>query len=245
MESLKRSIRYQLMESKSFILKFWITVLILNIFFYIISYKGGDAISIGLYVGGFAGPGSIVGANLLIILISLIPYSYERNYQSFPLGVSLGVTRKDYFISFLIDNAMIALIFATIQGILMKIDPFFVKLIGRIPLYDLLYFNTKTDNIFFIVLFLFVIFLSFISFWNLIASLNYKFGYKIWLIALGIAVVLSYSNIETIITIPKFIENLGSRFGPSEFITMFLGIAILYIINYLIVRKTNIKKSIG
>lgn len=241
MESLKRSIRYQLMESKSFVLKFWFTIIILNIIFYIVSYTGGDAITIGISIDGSLEARSIVGVNLLIILIALIPYSYERNYQSFPLAISLGVTRKDCFISFLIDNAMIAFIFATIQGVLMKIDPFFVKLIERAPMYDLLYFNTKTDSIFFIVLFLFVVFLSFICFWNLIASLNYKFGYKMWIVALGITLFLSYSNIETIITIPKFIENLGSRFGPSEFITMLLGMTILYIINYLIVKRTNIK----
>lgn len=234
------------MESKSFILKFWAIVLILNILFYILMNIGADSITIGIsqYVTetGSLISVSVVGVNLLIILISLIPYNYERNYGSFPLAISLSMTRRDYFISFLADNIFIAFIFATIQGILMKIDPFFVKLIGRIPLYDLQYFNIKTDSIFFIIFILFIIFWAFISFWRLIASLNYKFGYRIWLIALSVSLIISYSNIETIISLPKPIKDIfNARLGISQFIIILSGIGISYILNYLIVSRTNIK----
>lgn len=243
MENLKRNLKFQFMESKSFILKFWLVILILDMLFIFFSYTGGKAVSIGISKSSAEiDLISILGVNLMIILISLVAYNYERNYGSFPLAVSLSMTRKEYYVSFLADNIFIALVFATIQGILMKIDPFFVKLIGRNPLYDLQYFNTKTDNVFYIILILFIIFLGFISFLSLVASLNYKIGPKMWLIALGIFIIFSYSNIHTIIKIPKVIKDMfTSRLGASQFVVIFIGIFIFYVLNYLIVIRSNIK----
>lgn len=248
MEGFKRSMKYQFMESKAFVLKFWATVLGLNILFYILMNIGADSIRIGVskYVTETELLVSVVGVNLLIIAISLIPYNYERNYESFPLAISLGMTRRNYFISFLLDNIFIAFIFATIQGILMKIDPFFVKLIGKVPLYDLEYFNTKTDNMFYIILILFVFFLGFICFWSLIASLNYKFGYMIWVIAVVLNLGISTLNINILADILKSIGNiLSPRLGINEIGIIFSAIGISYLINYLIVSKTDIKRKAG
>lgn len=248
MESLKRSMKYQFMESEAFIMKFWGIVLAVDVVFYFLSYIGGNSVSIGISVNSL-GPGervSLLGINLFIILITFIVYSYNRKYESFPLAISFSVTRKDYFLSFLGDNIFIALIFAIIQGILMKVDPFFIKLIGKVPLYDLLYFNTKIDNILFIILTLFIIFFAFIAFWNLIAALNYKFGKKIWIVAFVIFMIISYSNFETVIRLPEPIENIFTgKIGLVQYMIIFLGIGISYILNYLLVIKTNIKESLS
>lgn len=249
MENLKRSIRYQLAESKDFLFGFWATVLILNILFYIFSYIGGTAVNIGISVqisSGFDTLVSVAGANLMIILITLIVYNYQRNYGSFPLAISLNMTRKNYFASFLIDNIFMAFMLATIQGFLMKIDPFFVKLIGRNPLYNFTYFNIQTDNVFYIIFILFVLFLTFICFWNLMASLNYKFGYKIWIIAVAINMVVSISGMSIVDKVVKSIGRIFTpRLGLLQLAIIFLGISISYIINYFIVTRTDIKGKIG
>ena len=196
MESLKRSIKYQFMESKSFILGFWSTVLIINVFFYVLNNVSSIDFRIGFSLGAEVnGAISIAGINIMIILISLLVYNFESNYESFPLAISLSMSRKNYFLSFLVDNVFIAFVFALIQSILLKIDPFLVKLIGKVPLHDFLYFNVETDNIFFIIFTLFILFLLFISFWNFISSLNYKFGYKMWIVLIGLNIVLPILNL--------------------------------------------------
>lgn len=248
MESLKRSIRYQLMESKSFILGFWTTTLIINIFFYVLNNLEVVNFSIGFSLGSSqVTPGvSVAGINLMIIFISLIVYNYERNYESFPLAISLSMSRKNYFLSFLIDNLLISFIFAMIQGILLKIDPFFIKLIGGIPLYDFLYFNTKTDNLFYIVFILFISFLAFISLWSLISSINYKFGYKMWLTFLAFNILVSILNLDSISKIFEPIsQSFEFRLGSYQILFLIISIIAFSILNYFIVIRTNIKKKIS
>ena len=248
MESLKRSVKYQLMESKSFILGFWTTTLIVNIFFYILNNLDIIDFSIGFSLGSSQGNSaiSIAGINLMIILISLLVYNYERNYESFPLAISLSMSRKDYFLSFLIDNIFISFVFSIIQGVLLKIDPFFIKLVGRIPLYDFLYFNTKTDNLFYIVFILFISFLAFISLWNLISSINYKFGYKIWLAFLGFNILISIFNLDSITKIFEPIsQSFEFRLGILQILLLITTTVAFYILNYFVVNRTDIKKKIS
>lgn len=248
MESLKRSIKYQLMESKNFILGFWTTTLIVNIFFYILNNLDIIDFSIGFSLGSSQGNSgiSIAGINLMIILISLLVYNYERNYESFPLAISLSMSRKDYFLSFLIDNIFISFVFSIIQGILLKIDPFFIKLVGRVPLYDFLYFNTKTDNLFYVVFILFISFLAFISFWSLISSINYKFGYKIWLAFLAFNILISIFNLHSITKIFEPIsQSFQFRLGILQILLLTTTTVAFYILNYFVVSRTDIKKKIS
>lgn len=248
MERFKRSMKYQLMESKSFILSFWITIFILNIFFIVLNSMKIFDINIGFSIGieGNTNTISIAGINIMIILITLLIYNFERNYESFPLSISLSMSRKDYFLSFLADNIFVTLVFATIQGILLKIDPYFVKIIGKTPLYNFLYFNIKTDNLLYIIFILFVLFLVFTSFWNLIASLNYKFGYKIWIVFIGFNILFSIFNIKFL---SRIIENLGSlynsRLSLFHIISLIASTVVIYSLNYFVVSTTNIKKSIN
>jgi hypothetical protein len=247
MESLKRSIKYQFMESKSFILGFWSTVLIINVFFYVLNNMSSIDFRIGFSLGAEVnGAISVAGINIMIILISLLVYNFESNYESFPLAISLSMSRKNYFLSFLVDNVFIAFVFAIIQSLLLKIDPFLVKLIGKVPLNDFLYFNVETDNIFFITFTLFILFLLFISFWNFISSLNYKFGYKMWIVLIGLNIVLPILNLDIL---SQLVESAGNmlefRFGAFQALTIILTTAVLYILNYFVVMRTNVKKKIG
>lgn len=249
MESLKRSIRYQLMESKKLLLGFWITIILVDIAFYIINYMLPHNIRIGFSIWTSVDSApltSVVGINLMGILITLIVYNYKSNYETFPLGISLSMTRKDYFLSFLIDNIFVVFICSILQGMLLKIDPTVIKMIDRAPLYDFIYFNTKTDNVFFIIFTLFILFLLFMSFWNLIASINYKFGYKMWLVFIGANILISVFNLDFI---PRAVESASkifdTRLGVFQILIIIVSIIVYYVINYFIVSKTDIKKSIA
>lgn len=248
MEGLKKSMRYQFMESKKFLLGFWSVILIVNIGFYILNNIIRNNVTIGFSTGSSGGimPLSVAGINLMAILIALLVHNYESNYQSFPLAISLSMTRKEYFLSFLVDNILIAFVCATIQGILLKIDPFFVKLINRTPLYDFKYFNTITDNILYIIFILFISFLSFTAFWNLFSSINYKFGYKVWLILIGTNILLSIININFIGSILNSIGNiLAPRLGVFQILVILSSTVAFYMLNYIVVIRTDVKKVRG
>lgn len=250
MASLKRAIRYQMIEAKNFLLGFWGTMVVVNILFYILNNSLSHRSSVGFSLGVSEGPTliSVAGINLMAMFISVIAYNYERNYEGFPLSISLSVTRKDYFISFLANNIIIAFISAIIQGGLLKIDPIFIKMIGRKPLYEFINFNLQTDNIFFIIFSLFVLFLSFICFWNLLSSINYKFGYKMWIVILGGNIALSILNIKIL---EKFLERiflfigdvLITRYGVFEVLVISIIIVIIYTLNYFITINSDIKRS--
>ena len=249
MENIKRAIKYQFIESKKFILEFWITVILVDIFFYILNKLSSVNTTIGLSIESSetSTPVSVAGVNLMIIFIASIVYNYERNYESFPLSQSLSMTRKDYFKSFLIDNVVISFIFAIIQGVLLKIDPKIMELVGKEPVYEFINFNLKTDNILFIIFSLFILFLACISFFNLLASLNYKFGYKLWIVIVGFNIILSVFNIKILGNISdkifKYIEKyLATRFGVFEVIVILVSVAVLYTLNYFITINSNVKK---
>lgn len=254
MDSLKRAIRFQFMETKEFTIGFWATVILVDILFYILNYisiiNGSVDITIGFSLGSsqLNNLVSVMGINLMIVAISFLIYNYQRNYESFPLSLSLGMTRKDYFTSFLISDVSIAFVFATIQAFLLKIDPFFIEMIGREPLYDFINFNTKTDNVFYIIFSLFILFLSFISFWNLLSSLNYRFGYRIWIFIFVINVLFTITKVNIL---GNIIENILTavsdlivgRIGVFESILLFLGMILLYTLNYFATITSDINKK--
>lgn len=249
MENLKKNIRYQFMESKKMLLGFWITIIIVDIAFYIMNSISSYNINLGFTVGvlGSTDAISVAGINIMAILIALIAYNFERNYESFPLAISLSMTRREYFLSFLVDNVFLAFIFACIQGIMLKLDPMIIRMIDRSPLYDYAYFNIQTDSIFYIIFMLFILFLAFTSFWNLLASINYKFGYKMWIVLVGANILITSMNfkLEFIEYIFKLIENIFKpRLDFLQILYILLVTAVLYGLNYLIVSRTDIKKKL-
>jgi len=247
MENLKKSIRFQFLESKKFILSLWLITILVDIVFYLLNsnYLHSEiGMSIGVGSGSFSNL-SVVGSNFMIILVTLIVYNYERKYESFPLAINLGMTRKNYFLSFLGDNIFITFIFAIIQGILLKIDPIVVKYIGRTPLYNFEYFNTSTDSIFYIIFILFLVFLGVASFWNLVASINYKFGYIIWIIFGGTNIIISFLKPDFLMKPAMDIwQIIEPRLGVAQISTILLIIAVFYVANYFIVIRTDVKKGI-
>lgn len=248
MENFKRNMKYQFMETKKFLLGFFITIIIIDLVFYILNARYSENINIGFSLGelGVNSALSVVGINIMAILIALIAYNFESNYEDFPLAISLSMTRKGYFLSFLADNIFIALIFAVIQGILFKIEPIIMRMIDRVPLYDFVYFNNQTDNIFYIIFILFILFLGFTAFWNLLASINYKVGYKMWIVLIAANILLTSISfrIGFIETIFDSIEKiLSPRLGVFQILIILASIGILYTLNYLIVIRTDIKKK--
>lgn len=257
MESLKRALKYQFRETRGFLMGFWGTVIIVDILFYILnslsssnfinfnSNGGSINFSIGLSVGDIGGNDalSVVGINLMIIAISLIIYNYKSNYERFPLSLSLGMTRRDYFTSFLADNIFISFAFAAVQGILLKIDPALMKLVGREPLYEFINFNLKTDNILYIIFSLFILFLAFTSGFNLLSSLNYKFGYKLWIAIVAFNILVTAFRISIF---DKLFTQMGdilvTRFGLFEVLAILGSVAVMYILNYFVTINTDIKR---
>nr|WP_300002412.1 FtsX-like permease family protein [Tissierella sp.] len=258
MESLKRSLKYQFRETKGFLLGFWGTVILVDILFYILnslssnrfidfSSNGGSInFSIGFSLGntGSSDPLSVVGVNFLIIAISMIVYNYKRNYERFPLALSLGMTRRDYFLSFLMDNIFMAFMMAGIQGLLLKIDPILMELVGKEALYEFVNFNLKTDNVLYIILTLFILFLIVISSFNLLASLNYKFGSKLWIVIVAFNILVTAFRINIFDKIFEWIGRITvTRFGLFEIVAILGSIALIYALNYFVTIKTNIKEK--
>ncbi len=241
MESSLRAIKFQLDESKVSILKFWAVVIIVDIFaIFINKYTG---VRIGIMGGGTGSAISILGVNILPIVVYLITYSYELYYKRLPICLSFSTVRKDFFKSIILNNILIALIFAVIQSILMKIDPIFTKFAGLIPLYDLEILNIQTDSIIFIMTYFFIAFLLFITIWNLIAALNYKFGPKLWIglliLSMGSSLIQKMSLFDLIL--PG--NWLNIRLDSLQF-TIFSTITILlYIGIYFVTMNTNIKNK--
>lgn len=242
MESTKRALKFQLNESKTSISKFWAVILIVNIFaFFMTKYT---RVSMGISEGGGGQLFSLFGMNILPIIIYLMVYNYEVYYKNFPIALSFSVIRKDFFKSMIVNNVVVAFIFAVIQSVLIKIDPILVKLIGREPIYDFKAFNIQTDNIIFIIIYLFIAFILYLTIWNLVAVLNYKYGPKFW-IALVTITLLPQFVIKT-----NFLSNLilpgdwlNIRLNTLQFTIFSIITILLYIAIYFILINTNIKNK--
>lgn len=248
MDSLKRAIKFQCIDFIKAVGWFWLVMLIINIASYISLYKFG-ANFIGLRVSGFGNVDglntwflSIAASNLMAIIIFLIVYCYEMYYEYFPVAINFSVTRKDFYLSAIVDNIFISLIFSVIQGILMKVDYIIINLLGNDPKVDFRIFNNATDNIFFIIFSLFVSFLVFISIINLLAAFNYKLGYKLWII-FGVIFVVAESFIDMYLI--KLFENLFiTRISGIKLIILMIIIIACYAIGYMIINITNVKNKL-
>lgn len=251
MESTKRAIKFQLNESKTSILVFWIVILIVDIFALLMSRItdisiGLNDISIGINNDGY-GQGlsilSLMAINFIPIIIYYITYSFELYYKNFPISLSFSVTRKDFFKSMMINNILVASIASIMQSLLMKIDPILVRFIGKEPYYEFGVFNTQTDNILYIMITIFTISILFIAIWNLIAALNYKFGPKFWIALGGLSILtgifLNFNFFDVI-----FPGNwLNARIDILQFSKLSIITILLYIIIYFITINTNIKNK--
>lgn len=247
MESVKRIIRFQNKDVKKSIIYFWMVILIADIAYYLMNLYGDASFYIGIS-GKLDGIKviSVVGANLMAIMVYFVVYSYVMYYETFPIAISFSVTRKDFFKSVIFNNFLVALLFALIQGILMKIDPILVRVIGREPMLDFAFFNASADNTIFIVFSLFMVNLAFVSVVNALAALNYRFGFKIWIV-LGIIVFLSMlTETRSMIgnAIVDFAERtLGTRINLFQSVKFLAITAISYMLGYFFTINSNIKEK--
>lgn len=192
--SMERALKYKFKDTGKAILKFWIVILIVDIASIFLNIKYGNTNTFYL---GFTNRVdneslySLFGVNILPILIYFIVTSYNNYYEDFARMINFSITRETIFKVNLISNIGAAFIFALVQSILMKLDPLAMGFIDKKTLYDFVLFNTQTDNLLFMTGVFFITFLTFISLWQFIASLNYKYGAKIWIVFL---IIFAFGN---------------------------------------------------
>lgn len=243
MESNKRALKFQLNESKRSILVFWAVILIVNIFALFMT-KYTD-VSIGISQGGGGQLFSLFGMNILPIIIYLMVYNYELYYKNFPIALSFSVIRKDFFKSMIVNNVVVTFIFAVIQSILIKTDPILVKLIGREPIYDFKAFNIQTDNIIFIIIYLFIAFMLYITIWNLVAVLNYKYGPKFWIALVTITLLPQFvikTNLLSNLILPG--DWLNIRLNLMQFLKLSIITILFHVPIYFVTINTNVKNKV-
>lgn len=246
MTGLKRALKFQRLDLLKTIGTFWAVMLLLDTASYIVnSIFGEGTIFYGIHNVTSQGLTlmSITAANIWPVFIFFIVYSYEMYYEYFPIAVSFSITRRDFYKSTIIYNLVVVLIFAVIQGVLIKLDIKLMQSLGRTPMVEFGIFNTRTDNILIIILSLFTIFLSLTALMNLLAAFNYKFGWKLW-IAFGLIFSLSTVFIGT--SLVGFINYLmTSQFDFIQFIILAIIITASYAIGHFMIINTNIKNRIG
>ena len=246
MNSTKRAIKYQNYDSRKSIIVFWIVILIVDFFAYLFTIYSNTNTRIGISTGfGPESKLSLMGMNIMPILIYLITYNYTMYYESFPITINFSITRKDFFKSLLADSILISFIFAVIQSLLWKVDPIIVKKIGLTPLYDFIMFNTKIDSLIFIIFSLFISFLAFGALWNLIASLNYKFGAKMWLFLLGLSMLVSFSQKYNLLNLIFPGNWLNRKMDIYQILILGIFILIFYSLSYIITIRTDVKNKVG
>lgn len=236
MNQLNRVMKFQNYDMKKSIIGFWGTTLLVNILIYATSIFYNDKITIVPLIRS-EGSFSIVAANIVAIAIYFIINWIVIYYENFALALSFGVTRKDFYKSIIINNIVVALISSIIQGTLQVFEKNLIKNLNFNPLVDFGIFNTEIDNIFFIFLALFIFFSSFISITNLIGILQFKFGYKFW-IGFGITFIIAQ-----ILKNSVWDRGLSIFFSRSLiFLTLISILIICYIIGYLLIMKSNVKR---
>lgn len=255
MESIKRSIKYQLKEDKTFSITFWITMLLLGTLAYAVNFysnRNGAMGGIGIWHSfgeeGFAGKYvsyvSVAGANIIPMLVVFVIYTYGKYYEQLPISLSLSITRTDFMKSLIVSNIAVAFVFSSIQAMLMKIDPLIVKALGMNPLYDLSYINTDTDSVIFIAFSTFLIILLFISLWTMIASLNYKFGGKLWLAFVLINIFLFNVELPMKRALPSvniFDAMVRDRVDLTQAVMYIILISVFYGIAYITTWRAYIR----
>jgi len=164
-------------------------------------------------------------------------------YYYFPIAIGFSITRKDFYKSVVINNIGVTFLFSVIQSILMKLDVGIINSIERNPMVDFGIFNISTDNLIFIMFSLLILFLSITSMLNLLASLNYKFGFKLW-IAIGVVFSLTTAFIGT--PFWGFINKIFTwRIDTLQLIILGFTIIACNLTAYMVISNTNIKNKIG
>lgn len=246
MTGFKRAMKFHRIDFLKGVGMFWLVMLALNIASYIVNKSFGEGtIFYGIhnFSSGSLATMSIAGANIWPAFIFFIVYCYEMYYEYFPIAVSFSATRKDFYKSTIIDNLLVALVFAIVQGVLMKVDILAVKALGFIPLTDFGIFNTANDSLIFIILSLFAVFLFVTAIMNLLAAMNYKVGWKLWIIVAILVSLFAGIGINSVFGVLDWIMTI--RMDLGQLIVLTIPVILSYLVGFMVVRNTNIKNRIG
>lgn len=247
MNSLRRTIKFQNLDLIQLVGVFWAVILIIDVSSYILMSIYGNqffGISSGYVENGTSFRSiSVAAANIMPIVIFFVAYCYEMYYEYFPVAIGFSTTRKSFYKSVVINNIIVTSIFSVVQSILMKLDGKIISSMGRNPMVDFGIFNVSTDSLVFTIFSLLILFLSITSMLNLLASLNYKFGFKLW-IAIGVVFSLTTAFIGT--PFLGFINRIFTwRIDSLQLIILCITIIACNFIAYRVISNTNIKNKIG
>jgi len=246
MDSLKRTMKYQLNETIKGLAIFLGILLLVDIIGFVSNIRYNNMWSFGIHADAEM---SVIGGNIMAIIIFFIAYSYSIYYEDFPIAICLSVTRKDYYKSMVLHNVIVAFVISLFQGVLFKIEPYPIRAAGINPLQDFIVLNTETDSLIYIVLIMFVAFLVYMSFWNLVAALNYKFGYRFWIVVVALFIFMIRFNFLGFLL--DFLDTMFSSRWIEHNLNLFLGIffgigaVICYVLSYFVTLKTNVKHRAG
>lgn len=248
MEALKRQIRFMIKDSKRSFIVFWVVVILVNIAGYILNanFQGRYAtISFGMAKVGVSGNEggliNVAGSNIIAIGIYLIVSNMLMYYENFPTAIGFSSTRKDFYKALIIHNSLLCAAMTAIEVVLLKIDNIIIEAIGKQPLEDFIYFNTKENNIFYIFIIVFLMFMAFCAVFNLLGALLYRYGYKLWIV-LGVLVMI-VGNIDNLSRIIKaiFLYVYDYNNFTIFFIKNVILAALLYGLAWLSVRRMNVR----
>lgn len=250
MGGFKRQLKFQVMDSKNAFIIFWCIVLAVNILFYYLNGIAEINTSIGTSDsiwtaanGGFITTTyiNVAASNIFAIWVFIIVYNMVMYYETFPTAIGFSSTRKNFYLGAVAVNGILCFAMAVIEGVLLKLDKYFIRAVGRQPLDELLMFNLQKDSIIYVILVLFVLFISCSAVFNLLGTILYKFGYKSWFVFLAIAFI--HGNF-----VPKnYFEIIGKFFAFNNFISFsarFIFISlVMYAIGWLLVKRQNIRSG--
>lgn len=248
MEALKRQIRFMIKDSKRSFIIFWVVVILVNIAGYILNanFNGRyGTISFGMAkVGVSVNEGGLInvaGSNIIAIGIYMIVSNMLMYYENFPTAIGFSSTRKDFYKALIIHNSLLCAAMTAIEVVLLKIDNIIIEAIGKQPLEDFIYFNTKENNIFYIFIIVFLMFMAFCAVFNLLGALLYRYGYKLWIV-LGVLVMI-VGNIDNLSRIIKaiFLYVYDYNNFTIFFIKNVILAALLYGLAWLSVRRMNVR----
>lgn len=251
MEGLRRQIRYQIMDTKKAFSIFWGIVLFLNIISYFLakytnvnfgtSMVESRADSFGNMSITFHMNGA--SANIVPIAIFIIVSCMVMYYECFPTVIGFSTIRRNFYLGAIAQNIILCFSMAVIEGILLKLDRNIVKAIGKQPYDKILMFNLDRDNVIYVIIVLFLIFLLVCSIFNLLGAVLYKFGYRFWLVSGVILVIILNLGIKGMM--PKNIVNMLFSFNglAGFFIKIILQAAVMYSIGWVLIRRRDVRSG--
>ena len=213
-------------------------LVLLNLYF--------DNISFGLVTGTTKNQLlSIFAINILPFTIYFLTNSMIMISENLHIVINYSLTRKNFYKSMIINSCIVSVIFAIVQGILFKVEPLIIAAFEKNSRDNFIFFNTWTDNVFVIIGMLFVMMISFISLINLIVALNHKFGFKVWLIFVGVILILVLVNKGLRISFEPLVKAINSMVSLDMrlYNLIIMGVVFLVsnLINYFVINSVKLE----